>query len=142
VGVLLFVALGTSGCQSAEEKFARKLHPLQRDLNQRKAQLGATLRQARMHDKRTSQVVAQEINAIDQADASIAKLHSPGGAQAPFAAYNSANAGLVASLRAFANVLASGSKAQLNSAGQQAQEAAGAVQRADDALQAAVPRAG
>jgi hypothetical protein len=138
----LVAAAGASGCQSAEESFARHVHPLQRQLSERKAQLGATLRQARRHDRATSQLLAREIDAIDQADAVLAKLSAPGAAKAPFAAYNSANAGLVAALRAFANVLASGSKAQLTPAGEQAQEAAGAVQRADDALQAALPHVG
>ncbi|HEX2015528.1 MAG TPA: hypothetical protein VGN69_02455 [Solirubrobacteraceae bacterium] len=126
------------GCQSANERFRGQLIPLQTSIEATKAQLAATLRQSRRHRQSDVLLLNQEIDAMASSFQKIAKLEAPSQASGAFKAYNAAGQGLVAALRRFAQVLGSGSNRALTEAGAQSRDAAGALSRANDALQAAV----
>ena len=126
---------GLAGCESATERFARQLHALQRDVTNERAQLAATLRTVRLRRAGDAQLLSREIDALSATLTQIASLKPPSQATAAFASYNAAYAQLVAHLKRFADALRLGKRRALTLIGQAAQDAAGAVQRADDALQ-------
>jgi len=127
-----------AGCQSDNERFRGQLIPIQTNIEASKAQLSATLRQSRRHNQGDVALLGKEVDGLAASFSKIAKLQAPGPATSEFKAYNAAGQGLVAALRRFAQILGSGSNRDLTQAGAQARDAAGALSRANDALQAAV----
>jgi hypothetical protein len=132
VAAAVLVAL--AGCQSDVEHFRGDVQPLQRQALQQRAQIAATLRTVHLHSRSDAAILTRQIDALAKIYDKIAHVQPPDAAKAQFARYAQANAGVVASLHQFAVTLATGSSRQLTASSQQAQNAVGAAQRANDAL--------
>lgn len=130
------IALGVSlaGCESAKDRFRHQLLGLRGSVEQERAQLAATLRTVRRHNRADVTLLNREIDSLAASVGAIARLKPPDGSVKQFAAYNAADAGLVSALRGFASALGSGTNQDLTNAANQAQDAAGAVTRTGDAL--------
>jgi hypothetical protein len=132
------VALTLAGCgPSAEVRFRdQKLAPVQRAVEQQKAQLSGLLNVARLGHKRDAQAVAAQVAVLGRTIDRMAALDPPGSVATAFRRFVVANRRLVVSLRHFAVRLGGHSNARLNAQAAAAQQAAGAVARARDALYA------
>jgi hypothetical protein len=136
LAVLLAVAVAgaTSGCESAVDRFRGELQPLRKQALTQRAQLAAVLRTVRLHNRADATRVNQQIEALARTFGKMDHVKAPGGQRQAYAGYRAANARLIADLRQFSSTLASGSSSQLTQIGTQAQDAVGAIQRAEDAL--------
>jgi len=142
VALLLVGAWGVAGCgESAAQQFRGSLSPLQQQVQTQRSQIAATLQAVTLNDQRGAQLLDQEIGALGNEMAKIAKLHAPGqAAQHAFASYKAANTRLVGALRHVASLVARGTGGQLEAASVAATDAAGAIQRASDSLDSALGR--
>lgn len=131
-------AVGLAGCgPSAEERFRDKqLAPVQRLVEQDKAQISGRLNVARMGHKADAKAVATLVAQLDRGVARMASLSPPASVAPAFHRYVVANRSLVASLRRFAVRLGGHSRAKLDQQASAAQQAAGDIARARDALYA------
>ena len=138
--VVLAMAVAFAGCgPSAEQQFRKNdLRPLRQKIEQDKTDLSGLLRTVRLGRKKDAQAVQQQIDVIAGTADRIAALKPPGSVRTEFVRYARANEQLVGALRRFARALVSGRPRALDRAGGQTRDAAGAVRRSDDALQAAL----
>jgi hypothetical protein len=134
--VLAVVVVAVAGCgKSAEHTFRDDtLHPLQQRAETRKSQVSATLKTVRLGSRRDARALRSEIDSLGGVVRQIAALTPPSSAVPAFRRYTRAYRQLVARLRSFAAVLGRGDHAGLDRAGTRAQEAAGTVQRSEQAL--------
>lgn len=136
LGILAATALAAAGCgRSAEEAFrVDELNPREEVLQTEKSRLSAQLRTVRLGRRQDVRAVNRQIDRIAAAGDRIAELSPPPSARIELARYAIANRGLALALRDFARILGEGREKPLNRAGERAQEAAGAAQRAETAL--------
>jgi hypothetical protein len=136
----LALTLALSACgQSAEERFrTHDLRPLRSAMEQRQSQLAAVLRTAHLGNRRDARAVMDAVRGVSTVADRLAALQPPGSVAPQFVRYTSANRSLVRALRSFARALRAKDESRLGSASQAARDAAGAVRRADDGLQAAL----
>jgi hypothetical protein len=139
---LLLLATATAGCgESAEHHFLKHdLAPLRLQIDQQKSQIGDTLKQVQGGDPAALRVARLEVAQMSSTVQRLAALHPPASVIAEQRAYVRANGRVVASLRRFTAVLASGRTAAVDPAAIGAQRAIGASVQADVALQAALRR--
>jgi hypothetical protein len=131
-----------AGCgESAAQQFRDSLSPLQQQVQTLRSQIAATLQSVSLNDRRGAQLLDQEIAALAGEMAKMTKLRAPGQpAEHAFAGYNAANVMLIGALRHLTSLVARGTSGQLQAASVVATDAAGAIQRASDALDSALGR--
>jgi hypothetical protein len=134
------LALALAGCgESAAQRFRKELDPIKAQAQTERSQIAATLQSVRLNDRQGAQQLDQEIAALASTFGRMARIKAPGAtAQAAFGRYLSANMRLVAALYRLAGVVGHGTPGQLRLAGTGATDAAGAVQRGSDGLDAAL----
>jgi hypothetical protein len=140
LAILAAVSLALAGCgQSAVQQFRGSLNPIKQRVQTERSQIAGTLQAVGVNDRRGARLLGQEIAALARTVAQMGKISAPSAAaQSAFASYHAANSRLVASLYRVAGLVAHGTVHQLRIASLAATGAAGAVQRASDALEAAL----
>ena len=133
---LLLAACG----QSAEERFrTNDLRPLTHQMEQRQNELAAVLESARIGNRRDARAVRNAVQDIAATADRLAALQPPSSARDAFTRYTTANSHLLRALRGFARAMRSSSlESRLSAASTDAQDAAGEVRRAENALDAAL----
>lgn len=132
--------LGLAGCgETAAQHFYHQVNPVQQQIQTERSQIAATLQASHLNDPRTARVLNQEIGTLAGIVEQLPKVMAPDpGSQRAFNTYISAYRMLVASLYHVATLVAHGSAHQIQNASTAATDAAGAVQRANDALDSAL----
>jgi hypothetical protein len=137
LALLSVVAFAITGCgKSAERQFQEHdLHPVQVRLEQEKGRLSALLQTVRMGNRASARAVDAQVGVITARVEDLARLKAPDSLKKLFSRYVDANRQLATALRRFAGVLSRrGAPATLSGASAAAQLAAGAIIRAQDAL--------
>ena len=132
------LALAATGCgPSAEVRFRdRQLGPVQRRIEQDKAQISGQLQVARLGHGRDARAVGQLVGVLGRSVEQLAALKAPGSVAPAFRRYVAANRRLVVSLQRFAVRLGGHSRTTLDRQAAAAQAAAGEIARARDTLYA------
>jgi ribosomal protein L16 Arg81 hydroxylase len=136
-GLAVVAAMVAAGCggPSAEEQFSKdKLRPAQQRIEQQKSQLSAQLQVVHLGRKRDAQVIGDMVERLRAAVNALARLKPPASLDQRFHKYVVAHRHLVAALQRFARLLAGTDESALNREADKAQNAAGEVARARDAL--------
>lgn len=133
---LVAVSLLAAGCGTSDEEFRKQeLRPLEQRVEEQRGQIAATLKVVQLRNRRHARALRKQIDTLAATYRRIAALDAPDDeAREQLQRYDRASAGLIAQLRRFADALAAGDRRALNRIGQQAQEAAGATHRAQQAL--------
>lgn len=137
--VLAAAAALLAGCGEDKEAFrVNKFNPAEEKLEAERSALSQVLRTVRLKSKSDEKRMNAQIDKIAKAAADVAKLEPPNSVHGLFIAYNSANLELIAQLREFAKTLREGKKKKLDTLAEDAQESAGKVHRAEQALREAL----
>ena len=135
------LALAVSGCggPSAEVRFRKEqLHPVQQQIDKEKSVLSADLNVVHVKKRADARMLRAQIDRLAAAMARLDTLKPPDSVADDLARYRSANTKLIVSLKKFTTALLHGSG--LTTASNEARDAAGAVQRARNALDEAVAK--
>jgi len=134
------LALGAAGCgPSAEERFREEqLQPVERRIEQRKAQISGQLRIVHLGRRADARAIAAQVASLDRAVHTMAALRAPGSVASTFRRYVAAHRRLVSSLGRFATLLAGHSRSALAQQASVTQEAAGQIARSRAALESAL----
>lgn len=120
-----------TGCGDAVGDFRRdELRPLEKQADEHKARLSATLRTVQLGDADDARLLARQLQPLEAVFAELAKLDPPGEVEDTYAAYNKANVQFLIEMRRFIAALRKGDKAALNRSSERAQEQVGAALRA------------
>ena len=136
--ILLVAAAPACGSSEAEEFREKDLEPAQERLERSRARVAATLRAARPGNRRDARAVGRDATNLRADVSALRSLDPPGDVRDEFEGYVRALDDLVLEMLRLSRSIVRGSPDELASVAAQVQEAAGAVQRGDRALEAAL----
>jgi hypothetical protein len=140
----LAVAAAMAGCggPGPEESFTKqKLRPVQQRIEQEKAELSAQLQVVRLGRGRDAATIGALVDRLERSVNAMGNLSAPSSLESLFHRYVIAHRHLIAALRRFGRLLAGHSESALNREAGNAQQAAGEIARARDALDARISAA-
>jgi hypothetical protein len=125
------VLLVAIGCGDELGDFREhELRPLEREAQQDRAALAATLQAVEIRDRAGARQLESRLKSLEQTHAELANLEPPGEYQATYNRFLSANEVFVAQMRKFAAALREGDRTAMRAASGAAKRAISAAERA------------